>query len=447
MGDLLLEDDSKLLDEEKEKTHPARVGFLTLGICLAIVLVVSLAKPKVVNNKKLLNIAYSPYAIMHDKFECKKFIKSTKKAKRIDLSIVWNSFGNNPDCLLKLLNDTRTKSLQIHAINEVCNRNRNCGSYEFLAGSTPTTYSNKLIAKDKVLLKKLKVYFAGIRKFLDINLAPWTTCYISPGLESNLDYDAGKVLVDLTRESFPNCLITWNTMKRSNNWKHNILADLTETHAIYSDVPAPCIYNLDGGEIRFPGKPTSSAGYKPTILDVGQELDKYMYTNGNKCRFVYLWTWESNCYETGYNGPRPDPRTRNCNSTNAYKLVGEQVVRGQDFPRVNKDVWTYRELDIFKDCNKVFKKNAFSVISNVEGGSDWILKQDAKSVEAYTFYGKIDRFTFASKDDVAFTYTWKALLSPELYPLKIGLKIQLQDDKLVCYQIDDVTALVPQPVQ
>jgi hypothetical protein len=392
---------------------------------------------------KLTNIGYSPYAIFQENFECDKFIKSTKEANQIHLSTLWDSFGDKRDCLLNLLSKPRLKSLQIHILNEVCQRNGNCGAADFLRYISVAKYHQLLVTKDKAFLRQLRLHFKSVNQFLKRNLNPWTTCYISPGLESNLDYTAGKIVVDLARKAFPDCLITWNTMKLGTDSRIPTAADLTETHSIYSSLGSPAIFNLDGTDISFVKRPSfrgSSGWYNPPLHE-GAELDKYMAVNGNKSRFVFLWTFESNCQDTGKTGPRIQPLERTCKSTNAYELVGQQVVRSESFPRTSKDVWTYRELDIFKDCIKVFKTNNLSVKAGATGGSDWTISQNAKTVEIYTFSKKMDLFTFSSQDPVTLKYIWKSLLSPDSYPLRVGLKIQLQNDKLVCYQIDDVTDL------
>lgn len=275
----------------------------------------------------LSNVGYAPFNITAPKFNCTGFIDSVKPLKELHISFLYNSFGNDFRCLNKLLTDKRLKTLQVHLINEPGHRNRRLGSYEFLYDvGTVNDWNNKLIKRDVKLKQKLVDYVKVLQDKVVSNVQPHTSLLINPGLESNVSAPAGKVLIAWTRPLFPSARIVWNPHRASLTTRKYVRADLIEGHGIRPPLQAPCVYNMDGTDVKYPNRPALNEDAPwGTPIRSGAELFKQMEKYANRCEIALVWTQEGNGLD--YRKKWADPRKRNHRiSTEMYKQIMRDVI-------------------------------------------------------------------------------------------------------------------------
>jgi hypothetical protein len=249
------------------------------------------------------NLGYAPYAMMSNSWPCEDQIKSDQNLSELKLAVLWNTFGKNTECLNKYLKDKRLKSLEVHLINEVCQRNNQCGPYEFLYKMSISEYDQKLKSKDADLLKKLTVYFEEVSKFLKERMDPSVQCYINPGLESNVSTEAATVLLTQAKTAFPFCKIVWNP-NGQNPAASPIVGTVFEVHGVKIALTPPCISDLDGVDISYPTRPAILPQYIPSN-SLPKIAKKY-----SQCDLALLWIAE---YNGLTKGPFIDPRKRESN--------------------------------------------------------------------------------------------------------------------------------------
>lgn len=248
-----------------------------------------------------LNGGMSPYGLLSPQWPCAATIAADREIPVLRKAVLWNTFGNDTGCLEQYLADPRLAALEIHLINEVCQRHGRCGKYEFLAGMTVKEYNAKLLAKDPVLVERLRKYLEAPARLLEQHRRPHTACFISPGLESNLSHAAAVTLMELVQPHFPACKLVWNPVGGSPHARP-IPGTLFEAHGPYSPLSPPCIANLDGVDVSFPNRP---ALVSPSIA--AHELRGY-FNRYATCEATFVWIAEDN----GLTGSRTfiDPRQR-----------------------------------------------------------------------------------------------------------------------------------------
>lgn len=231
----------------------------------------------------------SYYAMMHKGWDCESSLLALSKEEAPAISILWGTFGEEGGCLKRFLSDPRPKTLEVHLVNEVCQRNSRCGPYEFLRGMSVSDYEKKLLARDEKLLRRFRDLSGSVADFLHKNTAGGPlTCYISPGLESNISRKAARVLFEIVGAHFPQCKKVWNPLN-SSPYAKPFDGHVFEQHGNKPRVSPPCIVNLDG-------------------IDVGS-VDPERYINKYKqCDLVFLWGFGFNGNKEG--GQWQDPRER-----------------------------------------------------------------------------------------------------------------------------------------
>ena len=246
------------------------------------------------------NVGLAPYAMLSEHWPCKLQQESTQSSEAYSFAVVWNTFGTSTSCLEQYLESGKLRALEIHLVNEVCQRNNNCGPYEFLYKIPVQTYNRKLKAKKPAFLAKVKKYFMSAADFVARKVPESVTCYISVGLESNLTKEAAQVLVQIAEPLFPACKVVWNP-NGANPHATPMKGTVFELHHSNEPLPAPCIANLDGEDISFPSRPalispSIDASKLPVIAKRFESCDEN-----------FLWIAE-------YNGLAPgkfvDPRQR-----------------------------------------------------------------------------------------------------------------------------------------
>lgn len=265
------------------------------------------------------NIGRAPFAIMQPTFQCDKFVQSLEGIPDLHLAFLWDSFGNpydgsgNPTCLISLLNDWRMRSLQVNLINEVCVRNGNCQPYDLLYGESTSSVDQKLATLEPNFILKIRNYMSQVRQFLTDHLQPGTTCYISPGLESNLSRPASDHLVSITREEFPGCRVVYNPNGGNSNQDISG-ADFIEKHSNKPNFGVDrCISNNDGRDISFV---SSKSSYSEIMSE--SEYRSYLNLVSQRCEISYIWIKEDNCRSAKSTTP---PRSRICNELGRFSLA------------------------------------------------------------------------------------------------------------------------------
>lgn len=269
--------------------------------------------------RQYLNVGRAPYALRNPSFNCDSFLNSLSGVSNLHISFLWDSFGEDNTCLLRLMNDPRLKTLEIFAINEVCHRNGYCAPGEFLYGfpGGPKVYNKMILNYNPALLEKIAQQMWNIRAFLDQHLQPGTHCMISPGLESNLSSAASGVINGMAANIFPMCSIVQCGGKKINN------ASYKESHGKNPAAKSPCIVNLDGTDISFPQRKS----WSPNNIKVSK-IPNFIRKYAPRCEVVYLWTQDDNCR---YGPARIAPNLRDC--TQGYSeinnLVAQEIIKAQ----------------------------------------------------------------------------------------------------------------------
>jgi hypothetical protein len=304
----------------------------------------------------LTNVGYAPFNLTAPKFNCNGFIESLRPLKEIHIAFLYNSFGNDFSCLTRLLADSRLKTLEINLINEPGHRNNRLQPYEFLYGvGSVSTYDKKLVSRDAKLKQKYINYVKPIQDVLTQNLQPHTSLLINPGLESNVSAKAGRVITQWTRPLFPDARIVWNPHRASLTTRKFVGADLIEGHGLYPPIKAPCVYNMDGTDVKYRNRPALNEGsgiknYYHSGPPLFQQMEKY----ANRCEISLIWTQEGN--GLSYKKAWAEPRKRNHNiSTEMYKQIMQDVIavhrRGRIAP--TSDTYTSADNAIVKTCSVI----------------------------------------------------------------------------------------------
>lgn len=254
------------------------------------------------------NYGVSVFAITHETFPCSQFIEAMEQLPEWRVATLWNTFGDWKECLELTLRHKKTKAIQVHLVNEVCQRNDRCEEREFLFGTTPERYQEILKRELYPQIMAIHDYQTSVKNWLLPRLQPQTECYISPGLESNLhDAEAIASLLSLTKSIWgERCVVVWNPI---NSTYKNLAADYFETHGAQATSEAPCIRNLDGVDIDYP------SGSSDTIHP---DAVPGWLARGSACALNLIWSRESNCLNKDTWEP---PTKRTCSASRWPELV------------------------------------------------------------------------------------------------------------------------------
>jgi len=236
---------------------------------------------------------FGAYAAMHPKWPCALMMQGYNQAAVLRLSVLWNTFGNDFRCLDRFASDPRPKILQVHLINEVCQRNKRCGQYEILAGMTVDQYNAKLLKKNPDLLSKITAHVTPVAQYFENN--PSVQCLLTAGLESNLSSRAYRILVDQLKPIFPaRCKWGWNPVGQNAYGARPIKDFYFEAHGDSpKGVKAPCVVNLDGVDLDLKARPA----ILPLKAHVS-ELPRFLASFAS-CDVAFFWIAEFNGIERG----------------------------------------------------------------------------------------------------------------------------------------------------
>ncbi len=270
---------------------------------------------------QVTNIGRAAFHIFNKTWECQAFLASMNNLPDLHIAILWDGPGNpfdgsgDPSCLLSLMNDPRLRTLEIHSINTVCYRNGNCAPYEYLFGES--NLNARLGSLEPSIVNKYNAVHAQIKSFLDANLKPWTTCYISPGLEHDYSGAASTNAVALARQGVPQCKVVINPNGANSNQSLSG-ADFLEKHKLNPTFGgAPGFSNNDGADIDFP---SSDSDYSKTVSE--SNMKKHLLNTSPKAHAVFVWMKEDNC--RGESGRKP-PRDRVCKNNGRFALAGKLI--------------------------------------------------------------------------------------------------------------------------
>lgn len=235
------------------------------------------------------NAGSAEFAMLHEAWPCELARDSEKQSGLTELrkAVLWNTFGNSLKCLEGYLADPKLKTIQIHLINEVCQRHKNCGEHELTARMTPRQYNKRLVEGDEKLQSKLNEYLKIPSDFLKAKLAAGTECLISPGLESNLSIAGAKKLIEIVRPHFPQCKIVWNPVD-SNPEAKPIEGTIYEVHGTHPTLSPACNANLDGIDIDYPERP-AILPQQVKSSEIPDYISRY-----KACQNSFLWIAEFN---------------------------------------------------------------------------------------------------------------------------------------------------------
>jgi hypothetical protein len=396
------------------------------------------------------NIGYASFNITSPQFNCDGFISELNRLSSIHVSFLYNTFGNDFSCLERVVKLEKLKSLQIHLINEPGHRNSRLGSYEFLYSiSTPKLYNSLILQENVELKNKFIEYVKPIQNFIDTQVSASTEVIISPGLESNLTSSAGKIIVNWTRELFPNRRISFNQYPNNSLAQLQTNSDFVESHGLFPKLTSPCIFNLDGADVSFPnrmalGEKSYREGQVKNWIQSGSPLFQLYEQYANLCEYVFIWTAESNGLA---DGAFVDPRQRNNNiSTRIYTQIFSEISAlnrlGKVYPLDSE--YSEADLQIAKTCTIISTKfedgakrgNLLKQSEFRNRGAALILSNKFSrptSVRLYKGRRIADTFTRVGnyKDG---RILFRSSKSPTKYPFKTFLVIQEKNQK-ICYKL------------
>lgn len=315
----------------------------------------------VVQSNGLVNVGFAAFNLTASGFNCDGFLAAAKDLPELHVAFLYNTFGNDYSCLVRMLKNKRLKTLEVNLINEPGHRNGRLGSYEFLAGEgSVNAYDSAIARRDPQLKTKFFSYVKPLQKVLRDNLSQETSLIINPGLESNLSDRSGKILVAWAREAFPTARIVWNPLSPSPSRRVNARADLIEGHNINPNISAPCLYNMDGTDVSYPFRPAigeryHQEGQTKNWVQSGSPLFQVIEEYANRCEVAFVWTAESN----GINERDKnfvDPRKRNHRISNdVYSKIFADIKNLQKTGKVYPSEFKYsaEEKQVEASCTKI----------------------------------------------------------------------------------------------
>lgn len=409
-------------------------------------------------NTGLTNVGLGVFALASPKFKCSKFLNSLDDVEDIHIAWLYNTFGNDFDCLKNLLHDPRLQTLETNLINEPGHRNRRLGKYEFLSGvGSPNDYDRKLKKHDLKLRAKFFKYVAPLQKLLNEHLQPTTQCLINPGLESNVSDTAARTLIRWTRIAFPNCRVVWNPLKASPGRRKKAEADLIEGHGPNPNVNAPCLTNLDGTDINFPSRKAGAAiahekdeSVPKNYLNSGNALQQHLEEYANKCEVAFLWVGEYNCLFP--EKPWTDPRKRDCGSSEVSRvnsLVVKELLTAhrqgkiapKEFEYTDAELLAFADCDEIKNPNDGYKKGFLIKQSEFSDRGGVILPPERFRADKIYIQHKdviVDKYQLTGSfgHDSSGRQLWRSNKSPLKYPFKVAIKL-IDGNRKVCYKTDN----------
>ena len=382
------------------------IGILFLIVFVLLTLLYGFAVRSVeAQEKPVMGVGY--YALTHPDWPCKASMKALDNQAILSISYLSNTFGNDRNCLKKILADPRPKQIEVQLFNQVCVRNRRCFPYEHLFGETLDTLRAKLKNKDKQLLKKIRNVAAAECGFFAPYMGPNLTLLVGGFLEHDMG-PLHSVVLDAIRPVCPGALLVDGPMVPS---KKSPSADYYEAHGEKPYIKGPTLVNLDGTDAFS--------------IDMGAYLDRTQ-----KAKINHLWIYEFNANCRG-SKDFIDPRKRTCfPSPEDFKGI-TKLLRGGSADSTPDDPSCRSWLQPRDGAKKGFLWKQ----SDTHPQAVTLLPQPGRFKDVYiTRKGKrIDslKYFYQYSEDNSNRQVWRATRSAASFPFDVVLHA---DD--VCYLLD-----------
>jgi len=240
-----------------------------LGACFIVFLLcVSCSKSNDVTTEPTRFHGLTLLGLRSKTFDCGELFEMLDGIEAPAVSFLWDSFGEDSDCLLSFLSDSRPKSIQVFLVNAVCLRKGNC------SGADAPGY-------DTILEKAMSAYDEIIPYIRDRD-----ELIITPALEDDLKNSDFEYIANKLRDFLPEAKIGRNKNGLEISADNCAAADYCELHneavASFSD---PSIgWSNDGYDLDLAGD-FWSLSYQYTPEDVlGRVTDGL-----SGARIIYLW--------------------------------------------------------------------------------------------------------------------------------------------------------------
>jgi len=188
------------------------------------------------------------------------------------------TFGEDCKCARRIYSLPMSKIVRIHLSNGPCLRNQRCEPREVFAGETIKSADRKIRRRDPDLM--LRYYKWVIKSAVMLHGVNNLTCYVSPTLESDFSPRARRILLDETKDMFPQCQLVDNPLKGP-----CLDGYICERHGPNPRLKPPCIADLDGSEVN------------------AEERSAY-HARTNSCILSLNWKPSFNCLEKTFISPR-----------------------------------------------------------------------------------------------------------------------------------------------
>lgn len=270
-------------------------------------------------------VGFDFLAIQSPQVDCEAFLDSIQDVQVIHFGWLANTFGNETECLQRVLRDERTRSFRVHMANTVCVRNGSrapCGPYELLYGETPGSYEWKLNSHNGELFNKWDAYAQRIATMIKTILGEsWSgrECIVSPHLEVDVSPNAASQVIPILAQHFPGCTFAFNPNYQTNDrgGHHHM-----ETHHDLGSPGVPFMASLDGVVCEFEGVPRHGYPRQWPVSFCNQWLGQ-MERSGS--HITYVWDIQYN----GIKGSFVDPRARPMDESSAFPALAKFVTDRQ----------------------------------------------------------------------------------------------------------------------
>lgn len=257
--------------------------------------------PVVVLDPNMVAADFGYYAIQMGRWNCQASYDAAMKHPAVSLSYLHNSFcydssgkrtACDMSCIKKFTENPKTVELEVHLINTVCQRNKNCSKDEVLYGYTVDQYKKAIDSRDKKLETKLTSYFAqAAAQIVPLCNRPGLRCRYSVGLEDNISGTQYQWINHLAHTYFPGFEYVWNPLNGGAMdgfvyEKHGGNPSLTPS--------SKTIANLDGTDIDLQIRHFSGSN-KVTESQFKAYRQKYAKNGGR----AHVWVGEFNCRKPG----------------------------------------------------------------------------------------------------------------------------------------------------
>lgn len=377
------------------------------------------------------NLCRAPYALMHNKFNYKAYVNSTKGVNSYTVAVLWNTFGTDTKNLKAELARPEVNGLELILANENCAKYPRCGKYELFAGMNTDKIRKLLRNKDPKFKAKVEAYAQNAATIVNPLLRPDQKRYLNPLLESKCSRAEWQTFAEWIRPFFADWTFVWNPLGAKPGLPQPP-GSISEGHGDNPKfIDGNCIANPDGTSID----PADWESY----------FRKY-----SACVAVCGWTSADNCIVSGQKG-FIDPRKRSCSDVSKMKAVGVGMLEAQK-PYELVPEWSSSDDASLVGCT--------TIRPNPDGVGGFIWKQSHVPGYGATIlfpakYGKFNKvlikkagktigsvkwapgkgFPDQAKGNI-FRPIWRTSLSAKKYPYNIAIH-GLIDGKRICWRVSN----------